>query len=348
MPKYEYDSALRRLGQRTTLAGVGLGYRSFAYDANGSVEGLEGSDGEIATADRYRYDPYGELQDAETDLSAAAKENPFRFEGFYYDASVKTYDMQARPYRPDVGRFLTQDRFESGSGDLALQSDPMTSNRYTFAGANPVNNIEFDGHKSCTSTCRPGEHQQNYDGSVRRIRGHADPTLSELSSDSRRGGRVNTRSARLAAGMGNLQLAAHYLALAREERQSLLDYKARSADIEALIAKDTAPEGPGGRNTQRLPSTRRTRLIGSRLEFRGSHGREPELREARFCRRRIKSAGSLPSRTPAGTWSPLRAHALSLAGLKLRATGGLSSALGLSLRVGRVKRFVTTQASEGE
>jgi RHS repeat-associated protein len=83
--------------------------------------------------------------------------------------------MQARPYRPDVGRFLTQDRFESGSGDLALQSDPMMSNRYTFAGANPVNNIEFDGHKSCTATCRAGEHQQAAGGDVQKIRGKRDP-----------------------------------------------------------------------------------------------------------------------------------------------------------------------------
>ncbi len=79
--------------------------------------------------------------------------------------------MQARPYRPDVGRFLVQDRFESASGDFALQSDPMMSNRYTFASANPVNNIEFDGHKSCTATCRSGEHQQNYGGEVRRTPG---------------------------------------------------------------------------------------------------------------------------------------------------------------------------------
>ncbi len=148
--QYEYDSALRRLGQRTSQSGVGLGYRSFAYDANGSVEGLEGTDGEVLATDRYRYDPYGELQDAETGLSPAARGNPFRFEGFYYDAAVKTYDMQARPYRPDIGRFLVQDRFESASGDFALQSDPMMSNRYTFASANPVNNIEFDGHYAPT------------------------------------------------------------------------------------------------------------------------------------------------------------------------------------------------------
>ena len=55
--------------------------------------------------------------------------------------------MQAREYRPEVGRFLSQDRFEAAGADLALQSDPLTQNRYAFAGGNPVSNIEWDGHR---------------------------------------------------------------------------------------------------------------------------------------------------------------------------------------------------------
>jgi RHS repeat-associated protein len=54
--------------------------------------------------------------------------------------------MQAREYRPDLGHFLSQDRFESAVADDFLQADPLTQNRYSFAGGNPVNNVEFDGH----------------------------------------------------------------------------------------------------------------------------------------------------------------------------------------------------------
>jgi len=54
--------------------------------------------------------------------------------------------MRARVYRPDIGRFLTQDRYEAASSDLNLQADPLTQNRYAFAGGNPVSRIEFDGH----------------------------------------------------------------------------------------------------------------------------------------------------------------------------------------------------------
>ena len=42
--------------------------------------------------------------------------------------------MQAHAYRPDVGRFLTQDRFDAAAGDLTLQSDPLTQNRCSGAG----------------------------------------------------------------------------------------------------------------------------------------------------------------------------------------------------------------------
>lgn len=75
-----------------------------------------------------------------------AQANPFRFQGFYEDSGVKTYDMQARAYRPDIGRFLTQDAYEASNGDFNLEADPLTQDPYAFAGGNPVNQIEFDGH----------------------------------------------------------------------------------------------------------------------------------------------------------------------------------------------------------
>ena len=54
------------------------------------------------------------------------------------DANTSTYDMQARPYRPDIGRFATPDRYESASRDIGLQPDPLTNDRYAFAGGTPT------------------------------------------------------------------------------------------------------------------------------------------------------------------------------------------------------------------
>lgn len=172
---YDYDSEGERLGYERTKPGDPTAtdlYRTYEKDANGSVVGLEQNDGAIADNEQYAYDPYGELrkpdlsapmteryqyEESETlGFSEEARDNPFRFEGHYYDSGVKLYDMGARSYRPDVGRFLSQDRYEAASDDFNVQTDPLTQSRYAFAGGNPINNVEWDGHH--TVTCLSADH----------------------------------------------------------------------------------------------------------------------------------------------------------------------------------------------
>lgn len=150
---YDYDSAYDRQGQSTKPDASAGSYRAYTKDANGSVEGLEDKDGNLGSLvpgspnnDRYQYDPYGELETSSGSLSTEANNNPFRFEGFYFEKAVEGYDMLARHYKPSIGRFLTQDRFEDSLRDFALRSDPLTHERYAFAGGNPVGNVEYDGH----------------------------------------------------------------------------------------------------------------------------------------------------------------------------------------------------------
>jgi RHS repeat-associated protein len=185
---YDYTSTLERVGAARKADGESgdAPYRAYSLDANGSVEGLQDDTG-VDSSERYGYDPYGEALDAqggpqdEADLSPDQQANPFRFEGHYYDAAFKTYDMRARAYLPEIGRFLQEDHYEQALGDQALETDPLTQDRYAFAGGNPLNNIEWDGHRSCGATCRPGEHQQNYGGSVQRIPGKRDPAATDFS-----------------------------------------------------------------------------------------------------------------------------------------------------------------------
>jgi RHS repeat-associated protein len=143
---YDYDSQGERVGMSMKNGASAPTSARYSKDVNGSVEDLEDGTGTKKAGAHYDYDPYGKLLNENQIADAGAKANPFRFEGFYYDSGVKSYDMRARLYKPDVGRFLAQDRFESARGDLNLQSDPLTQNRYAFAGGNPVNRIEFDGH----------------------------------------------------------------------------------------------------------------------------------------------------------------------------------------------------------
>jgi RHS repeat-associated protein len=147
---YDRDSANRALGVTLQASGSTTQItKTYATDANGNPTGLEEADGAVPGANRYVYDPYGDLDiDANAGLSGDAATNPLRFNGFDYDSSIKTYDMQARDYRPSTGRFLQSDRYESAQSDLSLVADPLTQNRYDFAGADPVSNVEFDGHRT--------------------------------------------------------------------------------------------------------------------------------------------------------------------------------------------------------
>lgn len=144
---------LERLGMaRRNASATTAGYRAYITDAAGSVEALENDDGALVGGDiLYRYDPYGAALQNEGNLPADARENPFRFEGHYYDSSPQSYDMRARSYLPEVGRFLQEDRYEDPLGDQALETNLLTDDRYLFAGANPIDNVEWDGHEPITS-----------------------------------------------------------------------------------------------------------------------------------------------------------------------------------------------------
>lgn len=157
---FDYDSAGAPLGVgQQKDNGTYQPFHVFATDVNGSVIGLEDATGNLPPADRYLYDPFGTL---DPDLNAQAAngdsaQNPLRFEGFDYDSGVKTYAMQSRDYRPGSGRFLQADRYEAAGSDLNLVSDALTANRFAYAGGNPVNNIEFDGHRQdCVGPCPSG------------------------------------------------------------------------------------------------------------------------------------------------------------------------------------------------
>ncbi|MGE4427337.1 MAG: RHS repeat-associated core domain-containing protein [Solirubrobacteraceae bacterium] len=149
---YDYGSNAERLGMDRDPSGTGPGdeprYRAFETDGQGSVVGLDSaSTGVAAGNDRYQTDPYGApVGRREGQLSGDAPGNPFRFQGFYNDPETGLYDMQARTYRPDQGRFLQEDRYADPAADLALGTDPLTASRYAFTAGNPSSRVEVDGH----------------------------------------------------------------------------------------------------------------------------------------------------------------------------------------------------------
>jgi hypothetical protein len=54
--------------------------------------------------------------------------------------------MGFRDCSPGLNRFLTRYSYSGALDDLNLGTDPWTSNRYAYAGGNPISGVEIDGH----------------------------------------------------------------------------------------------------------------------------------------------------------------------------------------------------------
>jgi RHS repeat-associated protein len=79
-----------------------VGY--YAYDANGNVTDLVGTNGTVLA--RYEYDPFGNPLVATGALAAA---NPFRFSTKYTDDETGLVYYGYRYYSPEMGRWLSRD-----------------------------------------------------------------------------------------------------------------------------------------------------------------------------------------------------------------------------------------------
>ena len=131
--RYNSDTAFV-YGQQRLYADHEGESETYLYDGRGSVVQLL-KDG--AVTQEYAYDAYGYINADEFGIQApfygynGEEQNPFT--GLQY--------LRARYYAPQNGGFITQDSF---SGVL---DDALTQNRYTYAGNNPVNNIDPSGHR---------------------------------------------------------------------------------------------------------------------------------------------------------------------------------------------------------
>ena len=142
---YSYDAYGNRVSMQHQK-GTATDNYNYAYDVHGSVSMLlKESGGARAT---YGYTAYGKTDPAVSanDENDKAPLNPFRFTADRFDSGSGSIDMGARRFGPDVGRFLQADVFAGSLSDLGLSIDPLTQNRYSFAGGNPVSFVEFDGH----------------------------------------------------------------------------------------------------------------------------------------------------------------------------------------------------------
>ncbi|MEU4564706.1 DNRLRE domain-containing protein [Actinoplanes sp. NPDC023936] len=127
-------------------------YSQYTYRPRGDVIAITKEDGK--TRATYGYTAYGsddasQFTGADKPGAAGSSQEPynaFRFNASRWDAGSGTYDMGFRNYDPGLNRFLTRDYYGGALSDMGLTADPFLSNRYAFAGGNPISFVELDGH----------------------------------------------------------------------------------------------------------------------------------------------------------------------------------------------------------
>ncbi|GAA1589570.1 hypothetical protein GCM10009789_49020 [Kribbella sancticallisti] len=124
----------------------------YGYNPHTDVETLTSDAGD--TRSTYGYTAYGSNDEERfTGVDKPEAQNPgkepynvYRFNAKRWDQSSESYDMGFRDYSPGLNRFLSRDSYNGALADMSLGLDLWTSNRYAFAGGNPISGIEFDGH----------------------------------------------------------------------------------------------------------------------------------------------------------------------------------------------------------
>ena len=132
---YIYDASGSPIGMAyrdSTYVSGAFDFYLFAKNIQGDILYIYNTSGtRVAT---YTYDAWGKCYVTYQNggASTAARYNPFRYRGYYYDTETGFYYLNSRYYDPSVGRFLNADGYINGNGDL------IGYNMFAYCGNNPV------------------------------------------------------------------------------------------------------------------------------------------------------------------------------------------------------------------
>ncbi|HEU5001150.1 MAG TPA: RHS repeat-associated core domain-containing protein [Actinomycetota bacterium] len=137
---YLLDSSGSPVAQQTTANGPGT-WSSFVTDPHDNDAALVDTSGHVVAA--YAYDVLGNLvSQTAASGSSSTWASRLKFQMAPEDPKLGVYTLGPRLLDPRVGRFTSADNWVASEGDLALQADPLTGNRYLYAGANPAGMID--------------------------------------------------------------------------------------------------------------------------------------------------------------------------------------------------------------
>jgi len=129
---YERDASGALIAER----GAG-GEFYYVTDGNGSTVALVDTTGTVQAT--YSYDPAGQTTNIGGPNPAIASGNPYRYAGGYTDTTTGLIKFGARYYNPTLGRWTQLDA-------LTSLLDFTNGNRYAYAGDDPINNADPNGH----------------------------------------------------------------------------------------------------------------------------------------------------------------------------------------------------------
>ena len=138
--KYVYANGL--LLGRYDASGVKYYYH---HDGLGSTIGI--TDASKAVAISYLYDDFGKVIDKTGNIS-----NRYMYTGQEYDsdiANIEQYNLRARYYNFDYGRFISEDPNKN-----SFSTNPQNTNNYVYSNNNSINWIDPAGEFCITSTHR--------------------------------------------------------------------------------------------------------------------------------------------------------------------------------------------------
>ncbi len=116
----------------------------YLTDGMGSVIGITDQAGNLVGS--VKYDAFGRELDLSGNMSLPGSAGgDFRFHGQWKEAATGLYDLRARDYDPETGRFLAADPAEPD------YYEPESLNRYLFANANPYVNSDPSGRFTLVS-----------------------------------------------------------------------------------------------------------------------------------------------------------------------------------------------------
>jgi RHS repeat-associated protein len=115
----------------------------YHHDGLGSTMGI--TDTLRAISKSYLYDDFGALWDSWGSIS-----NTYQYTGQEYDDEIQgteLYNLRARYYDPEIGRFLSEDPINRG-----IAPNPQNHNPYPYTINNPVNYVDPQGTEICIPT----------------------------------------------------------------------------------------------------------------------------------------------------------------------------------------------------